>query len=224
MKEILTLAMKVIKKIIFILLLTPFFTNAQIVSDAKQWTSISVSKKINKFEFTLGEEFRFDENISHLDKFFTEIGANYKIVKGFYVGLNYRYNRENDYETTNYNMNHRIDFSLAYKVKLDKFKLSFRTKVQIKNDLPYENNPTFSRNKLAINYKLNNSITPFASYEFYYQFNDENIINRSRISMGSKYAINETNTIKIFYLFENRFNTKNLRYNHIFGISYSIKL
>jgi long-subunit fatty acid transport protein len=213
-----------IKKIVVILILLPFISNAQVVSDAKQWTSISVSKKINKFKFSLGEDIRFDENISHLDKFFTELGAQYKITKGFYVGLNYRYSRNNDYETSNYNMYHRIDFALTYKVKLDKFRFSFRTKFQTKKDLPEENNPTFNRNKFTINYKLDNPITPFVSYEFYYQFNDEKIINRSRISLGSKYAINDNNTIKLFYLYENRFNTRNLRHNHIWGVSYSIEL
>ena len=36
------------KRLFFILLLAPFFTNAQIVSDAKLWTGISISKKVNE--------------------------------------------------------------------------------------------------------------------------------------------------------------------------------
>ena len=212
------------KKLIFILLITPFFANAQVVSDAKLWTGISISKKVNDFEFSFSEELRFDENISHVDKVFSEIGAQYKIIKGLYVGLNYRFNRDNDYANESYDLLHRIDLGLAYKKKINKFRLGFRTKFQTKSATENENNPTVSRNKLSIKYKLNKKIMPFVAYEFYYQFNDQNIINRTRTALGSTYKLNDNSAIKLFYIFENRFNVKNLKRNHIYGISYSIEL
>lgn len=200
--------------------------NAQVVSDAKLWTSVTVNKKYNDFKFSISEELRFNENISHVDKVFTELGVQYKVsaVKGLYLGLNYRFNRDNDYESENYDFNQRIDFSLAYKYKLNDFKLSFRTKMQSKTAPSNENNPLFNRNKLSIRYKANKIFAPFISYEFFYQFNDQNTINRTRVSMGTSYKINKRNNLKLFYTFENRFNTNNLRNNHIWGISYSLDL
>ncbi len=212
------------KKLIIILLLFPFLTKAQVVSDAKVWAGVSVNKKIKKFEFSFSEELRMDENASHVDKFFSEIGAQYKVIKGVYVALNYRYSRDNDYETRNYDMKHRIDIGVTYKHKLNDFRFSFRTKVQTKSALPEDNNPTFSRNKLAIKYKLKKNIIPFVAYEFYYQFNDEKVINRTRISLGSSYKINDNSAVKLFYMYENKFNTRNLKHNHVYGVSYSIDL
>lgn len=212
------------KKLVAILFLLPLIIQAQVVSDAKLWAGISINKKINDLELSFSEELRMDENASHVDKLFSELGATYKVIKGLYIGLNYRYSRDNDYETRSYDMKHRIDFGLTYKHKLDNFRFSFRTKIQTKSDLPTENNPTHSRNKFAVKYKLENNLTPFISYEFYYQFNDEKVINRTRFSLGSSYKINDNNALKFFYMFENKFNTKNLKYNHVYGVSYSIDL
>ena len=212
------------KSLLLILILLPFITKSQIVNDAKLWLGISVNKKINDFEFSLGEEIRFDENFGHIDKIFTEFGVEYKIKKGLFVSLNYRFDRDNDYESSNYDLNNRLDFGASYKHKFDKFDFIVKTKFQTKSSSPEENNSSYWRNKITFNYKLDNPFTPFASYEFFYQFNNENVINRNRLSIGSKYEINNSNSIKIFYTFENRFNVKNLAHNHLWRVSYSLDL
>lgn len=212
------------KIFLFIAIAIPYLGHSQVVSDAKLWTGISISKAIDDFEFTFSEDVRFDENMTHVDKVFSELGVEYKIVKGLYGGANYRFSRDNDYTSKNYNIRHRFDLSLTLKHKYENFRFSFRTKYQTKNATPEENSPTFSRNKLAVKYKLENDFTPFISYEFYYQFNEEKIINRTRLSLGSAYKINKKSALKFFYLFENRFNVKSLKHNHIYGISYSFEL
>lgn len=212
------------KTLLFILVALPFLGHSQVVSDAKLWTGISVSQKINDFEFSFGEELRFDENMTHIDKVFSEIGVEYKIRKGIYGGISYRFSRDNQYTSRNYNIRHRFDLSLALKHKQEDFRFSFRTKYQNKSASPEENNPAFIRNKLSVKYKLKNDFTPFVSYEFFYQLNEEKIINRTRFSLGSSYKINKKNSLKFFYIFENRFNTNNLSYNHIYGVSYSLEL
>lgn len=212
------------KVLITILILLPFLTSAQIVSDAKVWSGLSITKKIVDFEFSFSEELRMDENASHIYKVFSEFGAQYKIIKGLYVAVNYRFNRDNDYETVNYDIRHRIDFGLTYKRKLNDFRFAFRSKIQTKNALSAENKPTFSRNKISIKYKLKNNLSSFISYEFYYQFNEEKVINRNRFYLGSSYKINKHNAVKLFYMYENRFNVKTLKHNHIYGLSYSIEI
>ena len=212
------------KKLFFILILLPFITNSQVVSDAKLWAGVTLNKKLNDFEFSFSEELRLDENFSHIDKVFSELGAEYKIKKGFYVSLGYRFDRDNDYESGNYDLSNRIDLGLSYKQKFENFNLEIKSKYQTKSSSPEENNPTYWRNKLSFDYKLDNPFTPYASYEFYYQFNDEKVINRTRISIGTKYEINNNNAVKVYYTFENRFNVKNLEHNHIWGLSYSIDL
>jgi len=210
--------------ILFILITIPSIGYSQIESDVKLWTGISISKKVNDFKFSFSEDLRFNENMTHTDKVFSEVGVQYKIRKGFYAGANYRFSKDNDYSSKNYNIRHRFDLSLALKHKHKNFRFSFRTKYQIKSATPEENSPNFSRNKIGIKYKLENDFTPFISYEFYYQFNEEKIINRTRGALGTAYKINKKSALKFFYIFENRFNVKTLKYNHIYGVSYSFEL
>jgi long-subunit fatty acid transport protein len=209
--------------LLLILFFVPFFTNAQVVNDAKLWTAITLNKKVNDFEFSFSQELRRNENFSHTDKAFFELGGEYNLqnLDGLSINAGYRFSRENDYETSNYDLNQRVDFGLNYKHKFDKIQIDFKTKIQVEKAPANENNSTYSRNKITAKYKLNSDLDPFISYEFYYQFNDEHIINRTRISLGTRYEINKHNSLKVFYLFENKFNVKNLQHNHIWGIGYS---
>ncbi len=211
------------KYIIIILLSISTFGNAQVVSDARLWTAISINKEFDKLELSFSEEFRLDENMSHIDKVFSELGAEYEIFKDFDISFNYRFSRENDYETRNYDLNNRIDVGLSYKHKINDFQISNRLKYQSESASPNENNPTYLRNKLTVSYKLK-PISPYISYEFHYQFNDERVINRTRLSIGSKYKLNKNNSIKVFYIFEDKFNTTRLKHSHIYGINYSIDI
>ena len=209
------------------LLFLPFIAKSQIVSDARLWTEISVSKEFNDLEFTLGTEYRLDENFTHTDKVLGEFGVEYKFNKRFSGGVNYRYSRDNDYEEYSYQLSHRFDIGLEYDVKFGEFKLKNRVKYQIETAPIDENNPAYLRNKTTLEYKIENKkkdIKPFLSYEFHYQLNDEMVVNRSRFSGGSKFNLNKRNTIKLFYIFESKFNRKNLKYGHIYGIGYSLEL
>lgn len=211
------------KLFIILLILTPLLTSAQVVSDAKLWTAISINTKVEKFEFSFSEELRLNENFSHTDKFFTELGVSYEFIKDFDASFNYRFSRENDYETGNYDLNNRIDLGLSYKHKINNFRISNRLKYQTATASSTENNPTYLRNKFTTSYKIKD-ITPYISYEFFYQFNDERVVNRTRLSFGGKYKINKNNSIKLFYTYENRFNDRQLKHNHIYGINYSIDI
>lgn len=211
------------KALFFILIFTPIAIQAQVESDARLWTAISVKKKIEKFKFAFSEEFRLDENISHIDKVFSELEVEYELINDLEVSFAYRFSRENDYETNNYDLSNRISLGLSYKYKANKFSVGNRIKYQTENAAPIKNNPTYLRNKLSAEYEID-SFEPFISYEFFYQFNDEKVINKTRISFGGKYDINKNNAIKVFYIFENRFNVKRLKNSHIYGISYSVDI
>lgn len=212
------------KILLFISFFLPIALQSQVISDAKLWTAFSVSKKVNKFEFFASEEFRLDENFSHIDKVFTELGADYKIFDGFSAGFAYRFSRDNDYPERAYDIKHRIDLGISYKNKFQNFKWSIRNKIQTKPSDSKSNNPTYNRTKFTIKYDLDKDFEPYTYYEFYYQFNDQHVINRNRFSLGVKYNLNKNKIIKAFYIFENRFNTENLEHNHIWGVSYSMEL
>ena len=212
------------KFIFIILVLFPFFTEGQIISDAKLWTGFTASKKIEKFEFFASEEIRFDENFSHIDKAFIEIGGDYEIIKGLTAGLTYRFSRDNNYSDRTYDIKHRFDIGIRYGNKIKNVKWAIRTKIQTKPAESNKRNPTYSRTKFNFKYDLDKDFEPYVYYEFYYQFNDQQIINRNRTSVGVKYDINKKNAVKAFYIYENKFNTEDLEHNHIWGVSYSLDL
>ena len=211
-------------RLILILLLSiPFITNAQVVSDAKLWTGITLNKKVDKFSFAFKNQARFNENMSHLYKVFTDIGADYKIVKGLYVGANYRFNRFNYYETKNYELYHRFSLGIAYKYKIEQFKFSVKNRLQYGTSKGNKNSTTFNRTKFVIAYKANDQFTPYISYELFYSFNIKYIV-ATRLALGSKVKINENNSIKAYYFFGDSYNVNNIKHNHVWGVTYSIKL
>ncbi|MCB0401232.1 MAG: porin, partial [Flavobacteriales bacterium] len=188
------------------------------------WLSFAVSEKMEKFKFSASEELRLDENFSHINKVFTELGADYEIVKGLSAGFSYRFSRDNDYPERAYDIRHRIDLGIEYQHEINDLELSIKNKFQTKTGNSDDNNPTYNRTKLGAEYKFSDLVKPFVTYEFFYQMNDERIINRTRTSIGNKLKLSGNSDLKIFYIFENRFNTKNLAHNHIWGVSYSLDL
>lgn len=215
--------MAMIKKLLLILLIFPLFLEAQIVSDAKLWTGVTVSKKVNDFDFSFKNQIRFNENMSHLYKVFSDLGAEYKITKGLYAETNYRFNRYNDYETSNYAIYHRFSLGLAYKHKVNLFRFAVKNRIQYATSKSNKIKGTINRTKFTITYKANDQFRPYAFYELFYLFNSGYIV-ATRFSLGAKYAINKNNSIKAYYFFEDTYNISNLKHNHIWGLSYSIKL
>jgi len=81
-----------ILSILSLLLLLPINLEAQettVTSDLEMWNNIAISKKIgDRWKVSLEEEFRFTEDISRFDIFFTDLGLDYKINKHFSAGVN----------------------------------------------------------------------------------------------------------------------------------------
>lgn len=206
---------------IFLLLFSQL-SFSQVISDAKFWTGISVSKKIDDFKFAISEEYRRSENFSQTDKIFTELDASYQFFKDFTAGITYRFNQDRNIEQGGFDFNHRFNFDLGYEYKISDIELSLRTRYQVGKDT-YESSK-LNRNKLAIKYKFNEKLDPYLSYELFYQFNDVRAFNRYRIELGTKFELNKKSSLKFGYLYENKFNRKNLEHNHIYFVNYSIEI
>ena len=102
-----------IRNIIAMIILMNCFTinsNAQetkVTSDLEQWTSIGITKKINKhWKISLDQEFRFKKDISQFDTYFSDLGLDYKFNKHFSLGANYRFYQNKNYESV-YKTQHR---------------------------------------------------------------------------------------------------------------------
>ena len=67
------------------------------LTDWESWNSIGVKYKLNKkWSFSLEEHLRLKEDISEISRYFTQLGAQYKINKHFKVGAAARYISKND--------------------------------------------------------------------------------------------------------------------------------
>jgi len=209
------------KKLLLILFFIPLLVFSQ--EDANLWSGISISKKYKDFNFGLSEEIRLNENFTLINKTFTELTAEYKIIKSLRVGFGYRFNQVNKFEYGGFVMNHRINFDLTYKNKFNYFKFAFRTRYQQKFDA-LKDGSVYNRNKLTIKYDLDNPFEPYIASELFYQFNNVYEFNKSRISVGVKYKISDNSNLKAFYILQQEFNVSDPIMDHIYGIGYSFEL
>lgn len=207
-----------------VILLLPLFSLGQVSTDAKLWTGISLEKEIHDLEIQLNQEFRFNENVTHLEKTLTELQFEYKMDKPFYLRWGYRFDQEFDYETKNVDVNHRVELGLAIKKKfLYDWKFKYRTKFQMKFKSTEKEDPFYWRNKFTMEYRRFD-IEPYVSYEFYFKFNNKFDFNRNRYFVGAKYDLNKDSSLKVFYFYEDKFNRKNLKVNHVWGVMYRYEL
>lgn len=213
------------KKILVILaVLTPFLGFGQ-EQDAQFWSSVGVSKSItDDFKISFAQNLRFRENVSIMDKTFTELGAGYKLPAGFKVSFAYRYNKVNVPEYAGLHTNHRINFDVAYKKSFEQVTLGFRTRYQSKFDHMKDSNADYNRNKFSVKYEATEELEPYVFTDLFIRLNGFNEFNRYRIGFGSSYALSEILELKAFYFLENRITSTPNEQNHIFGLELGIDL
>jgi len=103
--------------------------NAQdsiVTSDFEAWAGITVQKSFldKKLDLSLTQEFRFDDNSSHLDNYFTQLGGRYEIIDGLKIGGAYRFIRNN--RNSGYRNEHRFNADVSYKHQVNQFTLNYR--------------------------------------------------------------------------------------------------
>lgn len=128
--------------------------------DMALWVGVEgVYKFKKKYELKFGQEIRFFEDVSVMEKYITDLSLKYKINKKFSLagGLRYFVDRDKDFSTTD---KFRYHMDLAYRKKiLKRFRIKYRLRFQsvYKNLDRADTKASASnvRNKLALEYKLN---------------------------------------------------------------------
>jgi hypothetical protein len=215
------------KKLFLVLLLISFIVcgNSQtvVVKDIEAWTGARIKKQFgDKFELSFEEEFRFEHNISELYEFFTEAGATYSLNNQWKIGLNYRFIR-NLTNSGDFESRFRINTDLSYRKKINRLRLSWRTRLQSRNEPDELYDVNNFRNKIAIKYNIRKSkYTPYFSTEVYYRFmkNAESEFNKIRFTLGSDRAISSNSDINFFYRIEKELNEDYPKTTYIIGLRY----
>lgn len=214
---------KIISYILFLFVITQLNCFAQ-VNDAGLWLTLSAEKKVSqKFSIQLTECLRLNENFSELGTSYTEIGANYKIVKGLSIGGAYRFSQKRRVDDF-YSQRHRYNIDLGYKLKVKNISLQFRERFQSQyKDIGRSETglvpSNYFRSKLTVKYDLNKKYTPFISAELFY--NIGNAIDNMRYRAGFDYEFNKYSTLSLYYMIDKEMNVKNPWTSYVIGLSYT---
>ena len=205
-------------------------------SDWGSWNTIGLEYKLDKkWTFSLEEQLRLKENISVVDEYFTQLGAEYKLFKGFNLAGGVRYIRQNDNQGNiqGYENHFRYNIDATYKHDVDNFTLGYRLRYQNKNELgvsaaegDYANQNI--RLKASIEYNIKKwKLDPKFSAELFNHFEkeDDNGFSKYRLTFGTDYKIKKIGKIGVFYRFEKELNVDLPDVTNIIGLKfiYTIK-
>ena len=236
----------------FLAFLFSFSVAAQdstVVSDFEIWGGLSLEKSFleKKLDFKLTQEFRFDENSTHLDRFFTELEGRYEIFKGFNLGLGYRFirNRKNSGGVNE----QRIFAKMSYKHKMDRLSLSYRFMFQNHDEIGLSRDDGDDitkkyRLRIKATYNIKNwKLDPYLSVEGFFaqEHNGINYVEtitetekisgfeKIRFTLGTKYKISKLLQLGAFYRVEQEMKSYPGAYNspatyYIGGLNLTFKL
>lgn len=223
--------------------------DSTVVQDFETWSGIKLEKSFleKKLKLDLNQEFRFDDNSTHLDQYFTELGAQYKLPLGFSIDANYRFIRNN--RNSGYRNEGRYNFDLGYKHKFERFKFSTRFRFQSKNVLgTTKEEGDFPVNKMRLKilgaYNIKKwPLDPYFSIEVFHAsttnrisyvdgiYESESIsgFEKMRYTFGTNYKLNKKIELGGFFRMENEFISYPLFYNtpatyYIAGFDLTFKL
>lgn len=219
------------------------------VRDFELWTGVGVQKSFldKKLQLALTEEFRFNDNSTRINNFFTEVEAGYEFYKNMTFSLGYRFiknNQKNGFVTEN-----RFYADLAYSHKIDRLKLSYRFRFQTQSEAGTRSNDVlFPSNKMRLKLKAEYNIKkwkldPYFSMEGFYAMetdsytyidpytitNKVNGFQKLRFTLGTSYKINDLMELCAFYRIERELKSYPLFYNtpatyYIGGLNLTFKL
>ncbi|WP_288956379.1 DUF2490 domain-containing protein [uncultured Polaribacter sp.] len=201
-------------------------------TDLTLWNSITLDYELNK-KWNLGLEgqFRFKENISVIDAYFTEFSGEYKLSKGFRIGAALRYIRENDNKGNiqGYENHFRFHLEAKYKHKIKDLKIGYRLRYQNKNELgvSYDEGDFVNQNlrfKTSLTYNFKKwSLDPKFAAEIFHRFQEgkDNGFNKYRLTFGTDYKIKNYGEIGVYYRFEKQLNVDFPDTTNIIGLKYT---
>ncbi len=223
--------------------------DSSLVRDLETWTKIGFEKKSEnkKFCFSLSQAFRFDDNSTSLDQFFTELGVGYKIWDDLKFDVGYRLIRDGSV-SKGFDKEHRFQTDLSYKHKLNRLRLGYRLRYTNRNlrgltvaEGDYNQHKYRLRMKAEYNIK-GWKLDPYFSAELFYAkgyesvvFNEgvvvgysTNALQKYRLTLGTDYKTGKVGSLGGFYRIERQFASFPRAYNaktwYIIGLNYQFKL
>lgn len=196
-------------------------------NDFESWNCITAEYKFtSKITAWTSQELRLNDNATHLAKYLSDFGVEYKILKKLKFNLAYRYTRFNDNEIfKNENMFYGI---LEYSYKINRFTISvnerYERAYQLNGYSVLDKLEVYNRNKAIIDYNIYKSpLLPYISYELFTYLNNPGGIqtDKYRLFLGLKYKIKGKNVISCYYGI--RHSLIKPENSYILGLKYAFK-
>lgn len=232
----------------FAALSTATAQDSTVVSDYETWAGVSVQKSFLEKKLDLGftQEFRFNDNSTRLDQYFSELQLDYKIFKNFKAGIGYRFIRNNT--NSGYKNEQRLFADLSYEHKLDRWTLSYRFRFQNQDELGLKKDEGDDitqkyrlRFKVAYNIKKV-KLDPYVSVEGFFSRENHGInyietitertiysgFEKLRYTIGLDYSVKKWFGINAYYRIEQGFKSYPAAFNtpsilYVGGINLTFK-
>ncbi len=205
---------------------------AQPVKDFGIWASVGYGKDISdKFDISLSQEVRMEENALLMGRTFTQLGLDYKLKRWIRFGLNYRFtlNRRGD---GTYGHRHRIMTDLVLRTYQRQFTITYRGRLQSEvRTWNYPREFGFApvwdlRNTLKVNYRLNRFIEPYVNLDLRFLLRDPDVprfsgVDRTRLVVGADLLLAEGRVLGLFFLTNQYWNIDDGRRIYVFGMEFN---
>lgn len=137
-------------------------TIAQNNSDLEGWSSVGLNlKATKKLSFSVSEHLRSRNDITTVKNYFTQIKANYEVLKNFELGGGIRYITRNDDVGNKQGLESffRYQFDASYTQKINQIGVLLRLRYQNKNQLGMSEEEgdiaqEFIRTRIGLRYKI----------------------------------------------------------------------
>ncbi|MBN8702547.1 MAG: DUF2490 domain-containing protein [Bacteroidetes bacterium] len=200
--------------------------------DASVWIGNSFEVDINKkIAATITEEIRFDENISELGTFFTDIGLEGKLSKKMSLGVNYRNIRRRRLDDS-YALRHRFYADVNIRQKTERITFTYR----LRYEMQYSNIAAADfgssgdgftarnriRNRVGVRLNTEKKVKPYFTIELFnypktYQFD-------MRYNAGIDYKMSKKYALTFFYQLNNEFGVNNPQSDYTIGVGQKFSL
>jgi hypothetical protein len=207
--------------------------------DFALWNSVGVKySPIKGLKLGVEQHLRLKEDASETDEYFTEVQAEFEIIKNLEVGGAMRFIRENDNvgKIQGYEDHFRYQFDLSYKIDvLKRFAMAFRLRYQNKRETGLDESieviPTETlRFKTAFEYNIRKwPLDPEFAVELFNRKGDgaffiEEFNSRYRLTWGTSYNLKKFGKFGIYYRFQENTRADNDFQTKILGLKYTYSI
>lgn len=205
-------------------------STVHVIRDLETWSSATLNyKPIKKLELSLSQHLRLKDNSQTVDVYFTQLTADYKIVKGLSIGLGLRYIRENDDQgkVQGYENHLRWQTDLGYKYNFDRLSLKARLRYQSKDELNVTDDKVSNatRFKLSAGYNIPDwKFDPSASAEFFNGITGNEGLYKIRYTVGTKYRTESAGNFGLFLRTEMQQQGEYPKRTNVIGFKYDYTL